>query len=155
MNGFYYLVSTLRDYLKANGFINTVTTGDIYEVDLSKQTLYPLTHIIVNNAIPKESTLVFNLSILFMDIIDLSKSETIDVFENNDNLLDILNTQLALATRMVEDLRRGFLFDEYVQIEGEPLCEPFTDRFENLLAGWKGTISITVPSHNNACKSPI
>ena len=34
-------------------------------------------------------------------------------------------------------------------------CEPFTDRFENLLAGWKGTISVTVPSHNNACKSPI
>jgi len=151
MNGFYYLVSTLRDYLKANGFINTVTTGDIYEVDLSKQTLYPLTHIIVNNAIPKESTLVFNVSILFMDIIDLSKSETIDVFENNDNLLDILNTQLALATRMVEDLRRGFLFDEYVQIEGEPLCEPFTDRFENKVAGWTLTFDVAIRNNMTIC----
>ena len=57
MNGFYYAVGTLRDYLKANGFINTVSTGDIYDVDLAKQTIYPYVHIIVNNATPKENNL--------------------------------------------------------------------------------------------------
>ena len=34
-------------------------------------------------------------------------------------------------------------------------CEPFTDRFENLLSGWKGTFNITVQAQNNACIAPI
>jgi len=151
MNGFYYVVSTLRDYLKAIGFINTVTTGDIYEVDLAKQTLYPLVHIIVNNATPKENSLTFNISVLFMDIVDLSKSETTDVFENNDNLLDVLNTQLGIANRMITDLRRGNLYDNQVQIEGDALCEPFTDRFENKVAGWTVTFDLNIPNDMTIC----
>lgn len=151
MTGFYYLVSTLRDYLKALGFINTVTTGDIYEVDLAKQTLYPLVHIIVNNATPKENSLTFNISVLFMDIVDLSKSDTTDVFENNDNLLDVLNTQLGLANRMITDLRRGNLYDDQVQIEGDALCEPFTDRFENKVAGWTVTFDLNIPNDMTIC----
>jgi len=151
MTGFYYAVSTLKDYLKANGFINTVTTGDIYEVDLAKQTIYPLVHIIVNNATPKESNLSFNLSVLFMDLIDLSKSDTTDVFENNDNLLDVLNTQLALANKMITDLRRGDLYSDLVQLDGDPLCEPFTDRFENKVGGWTVTFDLIVPNDMTIC----
>ena len=151
MTGFYYIVSTLKDYLKANGFINTVTTGDIFEVDLAKQTIYPLVHIIVNNATPKENQLSMNLSVLFMDIVDLSKSDTTDVFENNDNLLDVLNTQLALANRMITDLRRGSLYSNLVQLEGDALCEPFTDRFENKVAGWTVTFDLVVPNNMTIC----
>lgn len=151
MTGFYYAVSTLKDYLKANGFINTVTTGDIYEVDLAKQTIYPLVHIIVNNATPKESNLSFNMSVLFMDLIDLSKSDTIDIFENNDNLLDVLNTQLALANKMITDLRRGDLYSDLVQLDGDPLCEPFTDRFENKVGGWTVTFDLIVPNDMTIC----
>jgi hypothetical protein len=151
MTGFYYIVSTLKDYLKANGFINTVTTGDIFEIDLAKQTIYPLVHIIVNNATPKENQLSMNLSVLFMDIVDLSKSDTTDVFENNDNLLDVLNTQLALANRMITDLRRGSLYSDLVQLEGDALCEPFTDRFENKVAGWTVTFDLVVPNSMTIC----
>jgi hypothetical protein len=151
MTGFYYIVSTLKDYLKANGFINTVTTGDIFEVDLAKQTIYPLVHIIVNNATPKENQLSMNLSVLFMDIVDLSKSDTTDVFENNDNLLDVLNTQLALANKMITDLRRGSLYSNLVQLEGDALCEPFTDRFENKVAGWTVTFDLVVPNDMTIC----
>jgi hypothetical protein len=151
MNGFYYAVGTLRDYLKANGFINTVSTGDIYEVDLAKQTIYPYCHIIVNNATPKENNLSFNISVLFMDLVDLSKTDNINVFDNNDNLLDILNTQLALANRMISDLRRGTLYSNLVQLDGDALCEPFTDRFDNKVAGWAVTFDLIVPNDMTIC----
>jgi len=151
MNGFYYAVGTLRDYLKANGFINTVSTGDIYDVDLAKQTIYPYCHIIVNNATPKENNLSFNISVLFMDLVDLSKSDNINVFDNNDNLLDVLNTQLALANRMISDLRRGTLYSNLVQLDGDALCEPFTDRFDNKVAGWAITFDLIVPNDMTIC----
>ena len=151
MTGFYYIVSTLRDYLKANGFTNTVSTGDIFEVDLAKQTIYPYVHIIVNNATPKENNISMNLSVLFMDIVDLSKQEASDVFDGNDNLLDVLNTQLALANKMVSDLIRGSLYTSLVQLEGDALCEPFTDRFENKVAGWTVTFDLIVPNDMTIC----
>jgi hypothetical protein len=151
MNGFYYAVGTLRDYLKANGFINTVSTGDIYDVDLAKQTIYPYVHIIVNNATPKENNLSFNISVLFMDLVDLSKSDNINVFDNNDNLLDVLNTQLALASKMISDLRRGDLYSNLVQLDGDALCEPFTDRFDNKVAGWAVTFDLIVPNDMTIC----
>ena len=151
MNGFYYAVGTLRDHLKNGGFINTVSTGDIYDVDLAKQTIYPYVHIIVNNATPKENNLSFNISVLFMDLVDLSKSDNINVFDNNDNLLDVLNTQLALASRMISDLRRGDLYSNLVQLEGDALCEPFTDRFDNKVAGWAVTFDLIVPNDMTIC----
>jgi len=151
MNGFYYAVGTLRDHLKNGGFINTVSTGDIYDVDLAKQTIYPYVHIIVNNATPKENNLSFNISVLFMDLVDLSKSDNINVFDNNDNLLDVLNTQLALASRMISDLRRGDLFSNLVQLDGDALCEPFTDRFDNKVAGWAVTFDLIVPNDMTIC----
>jgi hypothetical protein len=151
MNGFYYAVGTLRDHLKNGGFINTVSTGDIYDVDLAKQTIYPYVHIIVNNATPKENNLSFNISVLFMDLVDLSKSDNINVFDNNDNLLDVLNTQLALASRMISDLRRGELYSNLVQLDGDALCEPFTDRFDNKVAGWAVTFDLIVPNDMTIC----
>jgi hypothetical protein len=151
MNGFYYVIDKLRDYIKDTGFVNTVTTGDIFEVDLAKQTIYPLSHIIVNNASPKEYVSNYNISILFMDIIDISKEDNINVFENNDNLLDVLNEQLAIAQRLVSSLKRGDLFTNLVQIDGDPLCEPFTDRFENKVAGWTLTFDIIVPNDMSVC----
>lgn len=151
MTGFYYIVSTLRDYLKANGFTNTVSTGDIFEVDLAKQTIYPYVHIIVNNATPKENNISMNLSVLFMDIVDLSKEEALNVFDGNDNLLDVLNTQLTLANKMVSDLIRGELYTNLVQLQGDALCEPFTDRFENKVAGWTVTFDLIVPNDMTIC----
>ena len=151
MNGFYYVIDKLREHIKDTGFVNTVTTGDIFEVDLAKQTIYPLSHIIVNNASPKEYVSNYNISILFMDLVDLSKEDNINIFDNNDNLLDVLNEQLAIAQRLVSSLKRGDLFSNLVQLEGDPLCEPFTDRFENKVAGWTLTFDIIVPNDMTIC----
>mgnify|MGYP006911630313 CR=1 FL=1 len=86
-----------------------------------------------------------------MDLVDLSKSDNINVFDNNDNLLDVLNTQLALANRMISDLRRGNLYSNLVQLDGDALCEPFTDRFDNKVAGWAVTFDLIVPNDMTIC----
>ncbi|CAB4137093.1 hypothetical protein UFOVP324_10 [uncultured Caudovirales phage] len=149
--GYYYIVDKLRTYLKATDFINTVTVGDLSFIDNAKQTIFPLSHIIVNNATPSEQSLSFNISILFMDIVDESKSKTIDVFEGNDNTHDVLNTQLELANKTFMDLVRGELYDDLVQINGTPTCEPFVDRFENSIAGWTLSFDVIIPNDMTIC----
>jgi hypothetical protein len=151
MNGYYYLVNTLKDYLKATNVINSVTIGDIFKVDLNKQTIFPLSHIIVNNAQLTENTTSLNVSILFMDIVDESKAEITDIWDGNDNEQDVLNTQLALASRLTSALIRGGLFTSLVQVISAPSAEPFTDRFENKVAGWTLTFDVMIPNDMTIC----
>jgi hypothetical protein len=151
MNGYYYLVNTLKDYLKATTVINTVTIGDIFKVDLNKQTIFPLSHIIVNNALLGENNSTLNISILFMDLVDENKTEITDVWDGNDNEQDVLNTQLALASRLTSALMRGSLFTNLVQVTSAPNAEPFVDRFENKIAGWTLTFDVMIPNDMTIC----
>ncbi len=151
MKGYYYIVNTLKTYLSNLDFIKTITIGDIFSVDLNKQTIFPLAHIIVNNAQLAENTTSLNLSILFMDIVDESKAEILDMWEGNDNEQDVLNTQLTLASKLTSDLMRGYLYSNLIQINGEPNAEPFVDRFENKIAGWTLTFDVTIPNDMTLC----
>jgi hypothetical protein len=151
MNGYFYVVNTLKNYLKATPFVNTVTIGDIFAVDLTKQTIFPLNHIIVNNATLGEVTMSMNISILFMDLVDDSKEEIVDLWEGNDNEQDVLNTQLAQAQRLSSDLMRGSLYNGQVVVTSEPSAEPFTDRFENKIAGWTLSFDVIVPNDMSIC----
>ena len=63
MTQFYDILDTIKDELRASPFINTVTFGDIAEVDLDKTSMFPLSHIIMENVQHKGNTLVFNLKI--------------------------------------------------------------------------------------------
>lgn len=155
MTEFYDIIGNLKTVLKAQPFVNTVTTGSLEDVDLNKQTIFPLSHIIVNSAIPKSSTIVFNISIIAMDIVDESKQETSDIFVGNDNEQDVLNQQLQVLNQVYQQLRHGQLFSELIQVTAEPSCEPFTDRFENKLAGWTMTFDVEVPNDMTICGTSI
>ncbi len=151
MKGFYNVTKELKTALAAEPFVNTVTFGSLDDVDLNKQTIFPLSHIIVNNTTVGTKTLTFNISILAMDIVDISKEATADIFVGNDNEQDVLNTQLGLLTRIINILQRGDLYTELYQVQGDVNCEPFVDRFENKLAGWTATFDIIVQNDMTIC----
>tara|TARA_R100001510_G_C7635202_1_gene193479 strand:+ start:176 stop:646 length:471 start_codon:yes stop_codon:yes gene_type:complete len=151
VRGFYLITTTIRDNLLNDENVNTVTTGDITKVDLSKQTIYPLSHIIINTVTQEEQILRFNISVICMDIVDQSKDETTDIFFGNNNEHDILNTQLAVANKLIELLRSGTLYTNKYQLDGVVSCEPFYDRFENEVAGWVATMDILIDNDINIC----
>ena len=101
-------------------------------------------HIIINSVSDEEQVLRFNISVLAMDMIDQSKDETYDIFTGNDNHQDILNTQLTVLNKLTQVLRMGQLFTDKYQLDGNPICEPFYDRFENELAGWTATMDVMI-----------
>lgn len=151
MKGFYNVTDKLKDTLLEEPFVNTVTFGSLDDVDLNKQTTFPLSHITVNNTTVGTKTLTFNISILSMDIVDISKDEVEDIFTGNDNEQDVLNTQLALQTRIINTLQRGDLYTDLYQVQGDVSCEPFVDRFENKLAGWVATFDVIVQNDMTVC----
>lgn len=151
MTGFYNITTVIKNQLLQDPFCNTVTIGDLFEVDLRKQTIFPLSHIIVNSADLENNVWRFNMSVISMDIVDKSKELTTDHFTGNDNEHDVLNTQHAVLNRLLEVLRRGSLRDEHYHLDGNPTLEPFTERFENYLAGWTATFDVLIPNDMTAC----
>jgi len=151
MTGFYNVTDKIKDALAAEPFVNTVTYGSLDDIDLNKQTIFPLSHLIVNNCNVSENVLTFNMSILAMDVVDESKLEASDDFVGNDNEQDVLNTQLAVLNRVIALLQRGSIYQEKYQVVGTVGCEPFVDRFENKLAGWVATFDVTVENDMTVC----
>lgn len=144
IRGFYLLSETIKEELLKDKNINTVTTGDITNVNLNKQDIFPLGHIIINTVTDEENVLRFSITVLAADIVDQSKDETVDIFKGNTNEQDILNTQLAVINRLIQRLRKGQLYTDMYQLDGTPVCEPFYDRFENQLAGWTATMDVLI-----------
>ena len=107
---YFDIIDKLKEHFTNDALVNTVTQGDIFDVDLNKQTIFPLVHIIVNTATFEENVIRYNISILAMDITDISKQETVNKFDGNDNELYILNTMLAVLNRCYDLLRRGDLY---------------------------------------------
>ena len=144
IRGFYQLTETIKEQLLLDTNINTVTTGDLSDVNLNKQDIFPLGHIIINSVTVNEQTLDFNISILACDIVDQSKDLTVDRFKGNDNVQDILNTQLGVLNKLIQKLRMGDLHTDMYQLNGAASLDPFYDRFENQLAGWAATMDIQI-----------
>ncbi len=151
MKGFYQVTEIIKDALLSDVNVNTVTTGDITRIDLGKQTMFPLSHLIVNSVSNEDNILRFNLSVLSMDVVNISKEEVVDIFIGNNNEQDILNTQLAVLNKLVQVLRGGTLYQDLYQLDGTPSFEPFYDRFENEVAGWALSFDVLIPNDIDIC----
>ena len=151
MTGYYNLLDKLKTHFDADAIVNTVTQGDIFKVDLAKQTIFPLLHIMVNNCTLDERTTTWNISLIAMDIVDISKNTSTNIFLGNDNEIDVLNTQHAVLNRAYELIKHGSLAYDLFMVEGTANLEPFTERFENYMAGWTMTFDVVTPNEMTIC----
>ena len=151
MNSFYRVIDNIKNAISAEPFNHQVTFGDIADIDLQKQSLYPLCHIMINNATITNNIVQQNMTIFLMDLVDVSNSEDTSLFLGNDNRQDILNTQLALGTRIMRVLQKADAYRDEFEIVGDATCEPFTERFENMLAGWAITFTINTYTDMTYC----
>lgn len=152
MNHVYDILDTIKNELRNTVGVNTVSFGNITEVDLNKTTIFPLSHIILGNSRHLGNVIEFDLTILMADIVDVNNSkETGDEFYGNDNLQDVLNAQFEVGNRLVSKMRRGDLFNANYKIELDPTLEPFMDRFSNLLAGYELNVTIQIPNTMSVC----
>ena len=137
MTQVYDLLDKLKDELRLNKHVNSVSFGDITEVNLNKTDIFPLTHLNISNAVISSNTITFTLQVLCADILDYNKQDySYDLFYGNDNLQDIMNTQLQ---------------EELLQVDDNISVQPFKDRFENELVGWGADIDIIMRNDISIC----
>ena len=146
-------IDTLKQ-LGANHYqIKTVTTGDIWEIDLEKNTLFPLMHINPINAVAATHQMTLNFQIFIMDL----------VFNDESNEQEVLSDCLSICNDLIGTLKNGeSLYLSNVDqgenaayfTEGDVTIEPFTERFDNSVTGWVFTLPIVIENNYNTCIAP-
>ena len=151
MNSYFKIIEDVKTALIAEPFINNVSTGDIYDVDLKKITIFPLAHIIVDTIDIDTNVITMTVNILLMDIVDFNKEDSTDEIRGNNNELDVINNMMNVAARLQALLKRSSTYRETYELTSSFNCSPFEERFENNLAGLALDFTIQMENSMTSC----
>jgi len=178
------VVNTLLLMAEKHYGIHTTSVGDIHDIDLEKNTKFPLLHINPVNVTTGDSTLTYNFQIFIMSMTGQESNWT----ENRESagrneatsfdklykpLTDdqsVYSEMLQIATDFISMLRHSRDQSMYSNdgvpygtndinfplyfTEGQYTLEPFAERFDNLCVGWVFNIGVLVQNDFNACGVP-
>jgi hypothetical protein len=165
------VINTLARIGELHEQISTVSIGDIFDIDLEKNTKFPLMHINPLSVTTGESQLNYNFQIFVMDLV----SEKFDwetkqhslltkLVNNKSNEQEVFNGTLDISTDIISMLRHSVqqsldgtnsINEPLYFTEGQFTLEPFQERFDNLCCGWVFTIGIIVENDFQTCNIPV
>ena len=146
----YNIIDSLNEELLSNPFVNKVTVGRLTEIDLAKNTIFPLSHIMLNSIRHNENSLSFNLTVINLDIVNISKEAEIGVY-GNDNTMYILSNQLYVINRLLSRLKQSTIYKDGWELDGNPDSDVIDKEMENMLTGYQTDITINVPNDISKC----
>jgi hypothetical protein len=161
------VINTLKNIGDNHSQIATVTTGDIFSVDLAKNTKFALMHINPVNVTTGDSQLTYNFQIFIMDMVTEKENWTDANFQSANQLSneqEVLSETLQISVDIISMLRHSVQQTELGTTdinyplyftEGQFTLEPFTERFSNLLTGWVFSIGVIAPNNFDACTMPM
>ena len=179
------VINTLLLMAEKHYGIHTTSVGDIWEIDLEKNTKFPLLHINPTSVTTGDSTLTYNFQIFVMsmtgqesDWTENRESAGRNEATNFDKLYkpltdeqSVYSEMLQIATDFISMLRHSREQSMYSNdgvpsgtndinfplyfTEGQFNIEPFQERFDNLCVGWVFNIGVLVQNDFNACGVPI
>ena len=134
-----------------HAFINQVDYGDIWEVDLEKNTKYPYFHCVPVNVNTGTSTLTYNFQLIIMDLVEPDQSNEQQV---QSDTLQILLDILSLF-RNGEITKVGADEVPVYYTDGDYTITPFTERFDASVTGWLMDFDVIVDNPYPACNVPL
>ena len=161
------VINTLKNIGDQHHQIATITTGDIFDINLEKMEKFALMHINAVNVTTGDFGLTYNFQIFIADLVSEKEDwteATIQSANNLSNEQEVLSETLQISvdiismlrhsehqsTQNVDDINKALYF-----AEGQQTLEPFTERFDNLLTGWVFSLGVLVANDFDACTIPV
>ena len=159
-------IDTLKELGVQHEQIATTTTGDIWKIDLAKNTLFPLFHVNPINVTTGQSSLVYHFQLFVMDLVSEKENWTEANFQSADylsNEQEVMSSCLQICTDIIGMMRHSKwqgageldINDPVYFTQGEYTLDPFQERFDELLTGWVFQIGIVVENDFQACTIPV
>jgi|TARA_R110002020_G_scaffold65139_1_gene172154 hypothetical protein len=147
------IIDKLKSIGEKHEQISTVTTGDIFDIDLEKNTKYALMHINPVNVVTARYGLTYNFQIFVMDLVE----------PDNSNEQQVYSTVLQICVDLISIFRNSKYqssTDTDINLpiyftEGDFTLEPFTERFDQAVTGWVFQIGVNVDNSFQTCEIPM
>ena len=137
------IINDFEKYAAEHKFIEAFSWGMLDEVS-TKDSLYPLLFLTPTNSIIEGSETKLRFEMYIMDVLELDRS-------NQKSVMDIM-------LRIGNDVISSFYYDddnlEYELDELNVPIQPFEARFDDNLAGWIFTITLSMQSQPMNCITP-
>ena len=150
---YFNVIETLKNLGTEHQQISTTTTGDIFDIDLEKNTKYPLMHINPVNVTTTRTELIYNFQIFVMDLVEPDNANEQDVYSSVlQTCIDIIAimSNSKWQSQLTLDLDAPVYF-----AEGNFTLEPFTERFDQAVTGWVFQVGVTVQNDFQSCVIPM
>ena len=147
MNHYSQVLNYLKTLAEQDDFVNTVTQGDMSDVDINKMNVFNLVHIdVLTASFSNGQTINFDVEIMCGQLRDSNKTDEGDKFWNQDNEVDNLNETMAVLNRIWFKLLEDFT-DQNIRVEESASLDQVTEWNKNLIDGWLMTFSIELPNN--------
>jgi hypothetical protein len=134
-----------------HAFVHQVDYGDIWEVNLEKDVLFPYFHCVPQTVETDVSTLKYNFQLIIMDLVEPDKSNEQQV--QSDTLQILLDIISLFRNGDITKSSADEIPTYYA--EGEYTLTPFTERFDNAVTGWMIDFAVHVDNPFPACNVPL
>jgi hypothetical protein len=152
---YYNVLNYFKTIMTNHPSIAMVSQGQLSDFDYDEFPNYPIGNVAITQTGFGTSTTDYQIQLIVADKVKNKNNEsnpttneiTIPFYNRNDlvdiqaNTLGILNDLTSYTQRSVD----GF------EINSEIVCEPFADQFNNGLAGWVATFTLTTHNDKNRC----
>jgi hypothetical protein len=152
---YYNILNYFKTIMNNHPGLANVTYGDIKLFDDREFQFYPLGNLMITDTTFGTNVTNYKVQLTVADKIKNLNNESDPrtnyqniPFYGVDDMVDIHNNTLGILNDLTSFTQRGVVgFD----IDGEIDCVPFADQFNNGLAGWVATFSLTTHNDKNRC----
>lgn len=152
---YYNVLNYFKTIMTNHPGIETVSQGDINDIDVGEFPTYPLGNILILNAVLGDSVTTYTCQLTIADKIKLKNNESVGVhnkqtipFFGTDDLVDIHANTLSIINDLTSYTQ--YAVDNF-DINDDVSCEAFKDTFENGLGGWVATFDVTTHNDRPRC----
>jgi len=140
---YYQIIQDLKSLSVAHEQINSFGFGDITQLTMDIETkqspIYTKLYIVPNDTVLDQNQLTYNFQVIVADRLK----------DDYSNQRDVMNDTLEI----MKDVFTFLYLSEY-ESEWDATVEPFLERFEDVLAGWTMSLTLTQPFDYNRCNVP-
>ena len=152
---YYNVLNYFKTIMTNHPAIQSVSQGDIYDIDVNEFPAYPLGNILITNATFNDSETVYRCQLTIADKIKLKNNESVGVYNKEtipyfgtDDTVDIHANTLSIINDLTSYTQ--YAVDNF-EINADINCEAFKDKFENGLGGWVATFDLTTHNDRPRC----
>lgn len=156
---YYNVMDYFKEIMSNHPSIFKVTQGEISDIDAREYPEYPFGNVLITQAVFGETVTNFSIQLTVADKIKNRNNESSGStnaqtipFYGVDDTVDIHANTLAILNDLTSYTQRSV---DGLQIDGDIVCTPFSDRFNNGLAGWVADFDLTVHNDRNICLFPL